>query len=58
MTRVADENVRDAATIVRAALDAVAAGTWLAATVDRFPAGDCGHASELLGRHLRDTLGI
>ena len=58
MTPVADEKILDAAMIFRAALDAVAADTWLAATVDRFPACACGHASELLGRYLRDTFAI
>jgi hypothetical protein len=58
MTPVAEGDILDAAMVFRAALDVVDADIWLAATIDQFPAGACGHASELLGRYLRDTLAI
>lgn len=47
MTPVADGDILDAAMVFRAALDAV--DVWLAATIDQFPAGACGHASALTG---------
>ena len=42
----------------RNALEAVDPGLWHACATATFPRGACGHAAELLGRYLRDTLGI
>lgn len=42
----------------RDALDAVDPETWKRVTVTAFPGGACGHATELLGRYLRDQTGI
>lgn len=46
------------ARLFRAALDRVDPLVWQRVTVTNFPKGACGHASELLGRYLRDRLGV
>lgn len=53
-----EDEICTAATRFRSALDAIAPATWAKATVTNFPRGACGHASELLGRFLRETIGI
>lgn len=58
MPPVGEGDILEAAMVFRAALDAVDSDIWLAAMIDQFPVGACGHASELLGRYLRDTLSI
>ncbi|QSR17019.1 hypothetical protein CA833_07440 [Novosphingobium sp. KA1] len=55
---VDDALILDAAKQFRAALDSVDPLVWHKVTVSNFPKGACGHASELLGRYLRDLLGI
>lgn len=42
----------------RTALDRVDRAIWQRVTVTSFPKGACGHASELLGRHLRERLSV
>ena len=46
------------ARLFRAALDRVDPLVWQRVTVTNFPRGACGHASELLGRFLREHLGV
>jgi len=56
--RPIDQRIFDLASRYRRALDAVDVELWQYVTVTHFPRGACGHASELLGRFLRDQLGI
>lgn len=53
-----DCQVRVAAEAYRSALDNIDPRCWSDAAITDFPRGACGHASEMLGRHLRATLGI
>lgn len=57
-TPVPDAIIRVAASRFRAALDRVDPNIWTAVTIKHFPRGACGHAAELLGRYLRDELGV
>ena len=56
--RPSDGQVRATAAAYRAALESVDPRCWFDATITDFPRGACGHASEMLGRYLRSTLGI
>lgn len=42
----------------RVALEAIDPALWQACASTTFPIGACGHAAELLGRHLHDALQI
>lgn len=42
----------------RGALDGVDQAIWASVTISAFPRAACGHAAEMLGVYLRETLGI
>ena len=55
---VDDRTILDAVKRFRSALDRVDPEIWRQVTITEFPHGACGHASELLGRYLWETLAI
>ena len=58
MTGELDEAIEREATRLRSALDRIDRVHWEAHHIREFPRGSCGHCAEMVGRFLREQLGI
>jgi hypothetical protein len=58
MTGDLDEEIEREATRLRSALDRIDRAHWEAHNIREFPRGSCGHCAEMVGRFLREQLGI
>lgn len=56
--QLSEQKILDIARRFRAALNQVDASLWAHVAVTDFPKAACGHASEMLGKHLRELLGV